>query len=277
MVSALSIQLTGNETDNLRSVHTSNLEAYELYVRARATPFPPVPVRIESARKMFLRVIEIDPEFAGGYAGVSAMMSFDAMWSHVDTTQAIEQALAIAQKAISVDKTFGGSYTALGMALMNRRQYADAIIAAREAITRQPNDADAHVYLGLILGLDGQYTAAIDAINQAIRLNPLFFNGPYLNVRGQTQLLAEDYRAAIGTFVENIERNGPVGPPALCWGAAAYAQVGDKQEAERLTARLKKRFPNFTMTNWNYLTLIRDDVVRDKIIGLMQSAGVPVS
>ena len=165
---------------------------------------------------------------------------------------------------------------------MNRRQYADAIIAAREAITRQPNDADAHVYLGLILGLDGQYTAAIDAINQAIRLNPLFFNGPYLNVRGQTQLLAEDYRAAIGTFVENIERNGPVGPPAICWGggggaAAAYAQVGDKQEAERLTARLKKRFPNFTMTNWNYLTLIRDDVVRDKIIGLMQSAGVPVS
>ena len=278
VVSALSIQLTGNETDNLRSVHTSNLEAYELYVRARATPFPPVPVRIESARKMFLRVIEIDPEFAGGYAGVSAMMSFDAMWSHVDTTQAIEQALAIAQKAISVDKTFGGSYTALGMALMNRRQYADAIIAAREAITRQPNDADAHVYLGLILGLDGQYTAAIDAINQAIRLNPLFFNGPYLNVRGQTQLLAEDYRAAIGTFVENIERNGPVGPPAICWGgAAAYAQVGDKQEAERLTARLKKRFPNFTMTNWNYLTLIRDDVVRDKIIGLMQSAGVPVS
>ena len=107
VVSALSIQLTGNETDNLRSVHTSNLEAYELYVRARATPFPPVPVRIESARKMFLRVIEIDPEFAGGYAGVSAMMSFDAMWSHVDTTQAIEQALAIAQKAISVDKTFG--------------------------------------------------------------------------------------------------------------------------------------------------------------------------
>ena len=193
VVSALSIQLTGNETDNLRSVHTSNLEAYELYVRARATPFPPVPVRIESARKMFLRVIEIDPEFAGGYAGVSAMMSFDAMWSHVDTTQAIEQALAIAQKAISVDKTFGGSYTALGMALMNRRQYADAIIAAREAITRQPNDADAHVYLGLILGLDGQYTAAIDAINQAIRLNQLFFNGPYLNVRGQTQLLAEDW------------------------------------------------------------------------------------
>jgi adenylate cyclase len=274
VVSALSVQLTSSETDSLKTVHTNNLDAYELYVRARATPFPPVPDRIESARKMFAQVIELDPEFAGGYAGVSAMMSFAAMWSHTDPTEIVDQALAMAQQAISVDETFGWSYTALGMALMHRHQYADAIAAAREAITRQPSDADAHVYLGLILGLDGQYAAAIDAINQAIRLNPLFFNGPYLNCRGQTQLLAQDYVAATDTFRENVERNGPVGPPALCWGAAAYAALENKQEAERLTARLTEGFPGFTMTNWNYLSLIRDAGARDRVVGLMRDAGV---
>jgi TolB-like protein len=275
VVGALSVRLTSSETDNLRTVHTSNLDAYELFVRARATPYPPVPDRIESARKMFAQVIELDGQFAGGYAGVSIMMSAHAMWTHDDPTEIVEQAFAMAQKAISVDETFGWSYTALGLALMHRHQYADAIDAAHKAITHQPNDADAHVYLGLILGLDGQYAAAIDATNQAIRLNPLFFNGPYLNVRGQTQLLAQDYDAAIETFRENIERKGPVGPPALCWGAAAYAALGAERDAAELTARVVENFPGFTMTNWNYLSLIRDVDVRDKVIGLMRDAGVP--
>ncbi|NQU71606.1 MAG: tetratricopeptide repeat protein [Rhodospirillales bacterium] len=274
VVSALSVQLIGNEADNLKTIHTNNLEAYELFVRARATPYPPVPERIESARKMFMQVVELDPDFAGGYAGVSSMMSFGAIWRHDDTSDMIEQALEAAYKAISVDEAFGWSYTALGMALMHRGQYAEAIAAAREAITRQPNDADAHGYLGFILGVDGQCAAGIDAVNQAIRLNPLFFNGPYLNLRGQSQVLAEDYRAAIDTFSENIERNGPIGPPALCWGAAAYEALGLKEEAGRLTARLAEEFPRFTMTNWNYLSLIRDDDMRQRITRLMKDAGV---
>ena len=274
VVAALSVQLTSRETDNLKIIHTSNLDAYELFVRARTTPFPPTPKRIESALEMFTQVIELDPEFAGGYAGVSAMMSFNAMWGHADATEAIDQALDMARKAIAVDDTFGWSYTALGMALIHRHLYADAIAAARDAITRQPNDADAHAFLGLILGLDAQCGAGIDAVNQAIRLNPLFFNGPYLNIRGQTETLAEDYAAAIESFRQNLERKGPVGPPALCWVAAAYAGNGQMREAKQLTARLEEEFPVFTMTNWNYLSLIRDEAMRARLVELMRAAGV---
>lgn len=275
VVAALSVQLTSSETDNLRAIHTSNLDAYELFVRARATPYPPVPERLESARKMFEQVIELDPEFAGGYAGVSAMTSFTAMWSHEDTTDAIMRALIMAKKAIAMDATFGWSYSALGLAHLNRHEFPEAIAAGRTAITRRPNDADAHAFLGLILGLDGQYAPAIDLLNRAIRLNPLFVNGPYLNMRGQTQLLAENYQAAIDSYRENVDRGGPVGPPALCWGAAAYAGLGLTREAAQLTTDLRTNFPRFTMTNWNYLTLFRDATVRDRVVELMRKSGVP--
>lgn len=274
VVAALSIKLTSSEVDNLKTVHTSNLDAYELFVRARATPFLPVPERIESAREMFERVIDLDPEFAGGYAGVSSMLSFGAMWAHGDTTDLVARAREMACQTISVDPSFGWSHTAMGMAELHLHRYAEAITSAREAINRQPNDADAHAFLGLIVGLDGQHAASIAAIDQGIRMNPLFFNGPYLNMRGQTQLLGELYDAAVESFRENTARGGPIGPPALCWGAAAYAGHGDIDEARRLTARLGEAFPKFTMTGWNYLSLIREDHVRERVLGLMRDARV---
>ena len=110
---------------------------------------------------MFETVIKMDPGFAGGYAGVSAMLSLGAMLSHVDASEPIAQAVKMAQKAVSVDETFGWSYTSLGMALLHRKQYDDAIAAALEAITRQPSDADAYAFLGLIQGLGGQYAAGV--------------------------------------------------------------------------------------------------------------------
>jgi adenylate cyclase len=156
IVSEFSDLLSGSKSDNFRAVHTSNLDAYELYVQARAAPYPPVPKRIEIARQMFAKMIEIDPDFAGGYAGMSSMMNFSAMWGHGGPTEEINSAIELARKAISVDETFGWSYTALAMAIIHRNQYEEAIAAAHEAIARQPNDADVHVFAGLILGLDGR-------------------------------------------------------------------------------------------------------------------------
>jgi len=274
VVSALSIQLTRGESDNLKHVHTRNLEAYELFVRARTTPYPPIPERIDSAREMFEKVIELDPNFAGGYAGVSSMLSFNAMFSHVDESKAIERAIELAQKAISVDETFGWSYTSLGMAVLHRKQYKDAISSAREAVSRQPNDADAYAYLGLILGLKGQYAESISSINRAIRLNPQFIHGPYLNLRCQSHLLDQDYSAAVKSFQENVNQQGPVGPPVLCWGAAAYVALGQQKEAIELVSRLRTEFPKFNTTNWNFPTLIYEATARERVIDLMHTAGV---
>jgi len=125
------------------------------------------------------------------------------------------------------------------------------------------------------MGFDGNYLEAIDEINHAIKLNPQFINGPYLNMRGQIEMLAGDYENGIETFVENTGRGGPAGPPALCWGAACYAGANRKSEAEELVGRLLAMMPSFSLKNWNYLDLIGDAGVREKVIGLMREAGVP--
>ena len=275
VVSALSVRLRGDEDDRLRRVHVRNLDAYELFVRARATPFPPIPPRIAAAREMFEQVIAMDPEFAGGYAGLAWMLAFGVMFGHGDAGEAAARAEALARKAVAVDDSFGLSHTALGLALLVQGRHDAAIAAVDDAVARQPNDADAHNFRGIILALAGCAQEGIAPTERAHRLNPQFVNGPYLNVRGIVMAMAGDYEGAVRSFAENRARNGPVGPPVLTWGAAALWTLGRHDEARRTAAELDAGFPGFRLDNWTFLNLIRDPEERDRALALMREAGVP--
>jgi adenylate cyclase len=275
VVSALEVRLKGDESARLQRVHTRNLDAYELYVRAKSTPYPPLPERIEAAREMFEQVVELDPDFAGGYAGVSWMLGFSAMFGHFDAGETAARALALARKAIEVDDAFGWSYITLALALQLQGKHEEAIAAADEAVARQPNDADAQAYRGMILALAGRPELGIEPIERAIRLNPQFINSPYLNLRTCIMLLARDHDGAVRSYEENLRRHGPVGPPVLSWAAAAYWALGREDDAGRAAARLMARFPAFRLENWNFFKMLKSHEDRRQIHDLMAAAGLP--
>ena len=275
VVSALAVRLRGDESARLQRVHTRNLDAYELYVRAKSTPYPPVPERIDAARKMFEQVIDLDPEFAGGYAGVSWMLVFGATWGHSNPGEAAARAVALARKAVEVDDTFGWSYTALALALQLQGKHEEAITAADEAVDRQPNDTDAQAYRGIILAFAGRPELGLEPVERAIRLNPQFVNGPYLNLRCAILLLARDYDGAVRSYEENIERHGPVGPPVLSWAAAAYWALGRRDDAGRAAAQLAARFPAFRLKNWDFFKMLKSHEDRHLIHDLMRAASLP--
>jgi tetratricopeptide (TPR) repeat protein len=224
---------------------------------------------------MFEQVIEMDPAFAGGYAGLAAMLGFGSLFAHGDCSAAIDRAVDLARKAIAVDETFGWAYTALALALMQQGEYDDAIAASQQAIERQPSDADARAYRAIVLGISGRPGEAIECVDEAIRLNPRFVNGPYLNIRAQVSMIAADYEAAVQSLKRNIRRQGPVGVPALCTGAASYWALGRTEEAHAMVQRLASQFPEFRLGTWNFLTIPRDPDVRERVTELMRAAGVP--
>jgi adenylate cyclase len=275
VVSALAVRLKGDEGARLQRVHTHNLNAYELYVRAKSTPYPPIPERIDAAREMFERVVEMDPDFAGGYAGVSWMLGFSAMWGHFDAGETAARAAELARKAVEADDSFGWSYVSLGLASLLQGRHEEAIAAVDEAVARQPNDADAHAYRGIILALSGRPELGVEPVERAIRLNPQFINGPYLNMRCIIMAMAQDYEGAVRSFEENIARQGPVGPPVLTWAVTAYWALGKREDAERVAAQLATGFPAFRLKKWNFFKLLRSPKDRQRIHDLMRAAGLP--
>ena len=275
VVKALSITLSPKENEVLKKVHTQNLDAYELFVRARVTPYPPLPEKIKLAAGMFSQVIEMDPEFAGGYAGVSSMLSFGSMWGHSKEQKTVDQALELANKAISIDDTFAWSYTARATALLVTGRHDEALLAVEKGISLQPSDADAHAFYGFIQSNCGRYEGAIDSIDRAIRLNPQFYYGPYLNMRGHGNLLAGNYSAAVADFTENVERNGPFGPPAYCWFATALMANGQIEESQKMVEKITTQFPAFRISGWDFLDLIQHSEIRGKLVEMMIATGIP--
>jgi adenylate cyclase len=107
---ALEVALTPGESERLAQTPTDNLEAYDVYLRARNTRWPPTRLNLLSARTAFERVIEMDPTFAGGYAGKSLTHSFAALYGYGNERNDAATAMELAQRAVKLGQDFARSY-----------------------------------------------------------------------------------------------------------------------------------------------------------------------
>ncbi|MEX0338059.1 MAG: adenylate/guanylate cyclase domain-containing protein [Arenibacterium sp.] len=275
VVSELSVTLTKSEAEQVQAVHTQDIAAYELFVQAKAMPFPPVPARMKAASELFQQVVEKAPDFAGGYCGLAWMIGFKALWSHDDPVALGMRAEALAYKAISVDKSFSFSYTVLGLALLAQRRFDECLENVDKAILLSPNDADSHVFAAVMHSMCGNNERAIAHAEKSFRLSPNFVNGPYLNVICHTNFMAGNFEDAVTAFETNRSRGGPLGPPAFCWAAASYRNTGRQDAARQVVDQLTSGFPGFHLEDWNFLALIQDDERREQVRSQFLEAGIP--
>ena len=201
--------------------------------------------------------------------------AFFPAFDHEDPTDRVDRGYELAQKAISLDESFALSYCALGSVHLMRKEHDAAVKAGQLAVDRQPSDAEAYSRLAVFHGFNGDWQQAADACDVARRLNPLFVNGPYLNIKHMSLAVCGRYSASIEAFEENLQAGGPVGPPALVFAAASYHALGRAEDAERCRSQLEAGFPAFRLRGWNYTKLIRNEFNRDQVIAHMQAAGIP--
>jgi TolB-like protein/class 3 adenylate cyclase len=115
VVKAMAVTLKSGEHERLFQKHTTSIEAYDVFIRARRTVDVPTQASIEEGEALFRRVIELDPEFAGGYAGLSFNYSVKARFGFgTSRSEDTRRSLELANQAIGVDPRFGWSYVALG-------------------------------------------------------------------------------------------------------------------------------------------------------------------
>ena len=256
---------------------TPNREAHDLFLRAKRIA-PTAAEQLLDARKMFQRVIEFDPEFAGGYAGLSWTYSLAVLHGfsktlHDDTEKAFE----LSQKAISVDDSFGWSHNALAGAYLVRGQNDQAVAVAKRAVDLQPSDPDAYAYYGLYLMWAGRAEEAIAPIKKSLRLNPrvAFSTGPYLNFSGIAYFTAGRYEEAIAAFEENAKRGGAIGVENLAYSAAAYSELGQGDKAKARVQELLKKYPDFSLRSWAWLRQYKTLGDWKRLLGVFRKAGLP--
>jgi len=257
--------------------HTPSQEAQDLFLRAKRIT-PASEEQVLDARRMFQKVIELDPRFAGGYAGSSWTHSLAVLHGFSKSLREdTERAFELAQKAMAVDDSFGASHNALAGANLVRGQNEQAVAVAERAVELQPNDADAHAYLGLYLMWAGRADEAIAPIKKSLRQNPqvAFSTGPYLNFSGFAYFTAGRYKEAITAFEENAKRGGPSGVEVLAYAAAAYSELGQEEEAKTTVQELLEKYPEFSLRSWTWLRLYKNLEDWKRLLDIFRKAGLP--
>jgi adenylate cyclase len=276
VASALTVALKPEEGERLSRTPTENIEAYDIFLRTRAALWPPTRENLLTARSAYRRITEIDPSFAGGHAGQSMTHAFSVMFGHSERPEEDARlALELANAAVALDDGFAHAHSALGLGHTAMGQHDEAIVCARRAVELQPGDADAHLFSAFTLMFAGQAEDAHEAITTALRLDPQYVNGPYLNVLGIVCFFAERYEEAIGAFKRNVDRGGPLGAPAVAFRTAAYCAAGQMEEAKESAQALLSFFPGFSLARFRMLHMFKNPEDTERIIGALRKAGVP--
>jgi len=229
------------------------------------------------AQNLFRQSIVLDPQFASAhsrlaYAIVLGMVYFD----NAPEPQLLDEALALAKRAIELDDQDANSYFTIGRVHLARREYDLAIEALEYAIELNPSLAVSYCGLGDSLAYEGRLDEAIEQFETAINLSPHDpFRWAFYSYRSLAHLFRGDFEQA-ATWARNAAKI----PNAQYWArahlVAALGHLGQREQAAAALQDLLKIKPDFSLAfaEKQLFYLKRQDQIATYMEGLRKSGVV---
>jgi TolB-like protein/Tfp pilus assembly protein PilF len=200
----LQAKLTGEEKALIAAQPTSDLTAYELYLKGRSLWSKRGGENLRQAIAFYEQAIARDTNYALAYSGLAEAYLLLPQYAVAAPREAFPKAKAAALKALQLDDKLAEAHTALAGVLSADRDTAGSISEFQRAIALNPNYATAHHWYGYgTLRAIGWFDEAIAEGTRAIELDPL---SPIMNANlGETLLYAHRYDEAIAQFHKTLE------------------------------------------------------------------------
>jgi TolB-like protein/DNA-binding winged helix-turn-helix (wHTH) protein/Tfp pilus assembly protein PilF len=247
--------------------YNTNLEAYELYLKAQTLVNNRGPWDKSELRKsieLFEEVIAKDPNFAPAYAGIAHAYT----WSNIGgipppTAQLMR---AASEKALQLDPLLAEAYDTKGLVYMQDLAWGEAEMAFRRAIQLNPNlSVPREDFALVVLFSQGKVEEAVQQLSTALKLDPLSqeirkdlalvlpsvgrYDEAFDNCR---RVLAVDpsdsyaeqlcgrvllHQGKLNEAIASYEKLAKRGPGGEHWLGYALAKVGRRAKAEELASR----------------------------------------
>jgi adenylate cyclase len=274
IVEALAVKLSRVEEQDLKRGGTTNLEAYESWLRARQLLGRGTPETIAEARALNRRALELDPNFSAPHVGLAFAAVSDYVNAWVpDPSGALDEGERWARRALELDDRQPGGHVALGNVLVWRRRYDQALAALHRSVELDHNYAQGHALLGMALMYSGHPTEALASLGMAMRLDPHFPN-ILLHLSAQAEFSLEHYEVAAGHLAERIVRN-PNTDASRMLLASCYGHLGRIEEAQAAWAGLLKVNPGFSLAQREAVLPYKNPSDFQRILDGLTKAGLP--
>lgn len=278
VVSAIAPRLEQAEIERAKRKRTESLDAYDYFLRGLSFMFQWSRAANDEALALFLKAIDLDPNFASAYglAGRCYSRRKAAGWT-VDRQFETREAERLARRAIELGRDDAVALCSGGIVIAFVLGDLEGGLACIErSLALDPNLAIAWYLRGWVAVWLGRSDDAIKSQAQAMRLSP--HDPQIFNMQAGTaagHFLAGRYADAL-SWAEMSIRSQPDSILSTAVAVASAGMVGDREAAARAVAQLQRVVPGVKVSDVTreVFTIRRaEDLVRWE--DGMRKAGIP--
>lgn len=169
----IEITLAPQEEQQLSKTTPVNPEANEAYLRGRYFLNRYTTADFQKALVYFKQAVDIDPDFALGWASLAGTHLVIAYFGDAPPHEAILQARVAALRALELDKQLSGAYAALGWVRLYTWDWPGAGEAFEDALRLNPNDAVTYHGYADYLTLTGRPEEGLVQVKRGRSIDPM--------------------------------------------------------------------------------------------------------
>jgi adenylate cyclase len=222
---------------------TTDLTAYDLYLRALAFRFPGNREGVVAALDLLGRAIERDPNYASALASAALchMQLHVSGWS-TDPDREQNNGVNLARRALQITRDDPNVLVWAGYVLAYFGEDIDAAIELIDhALSLNPSFAHGWYWSGWLRLWAGQPELAVGHLETSLRLSPHFRAHTFLGI-GVGYLLTQRFEEAAAMLRRTLQEH-PGWPPTYRFLAACYAHLARIDDAREIIERLRAITP----------------------------------
>ncbi|HYV86107.1 MAG TPA: protein kinase [Patescibacteria group bacterium] len=255
IVRALQVTLGPDEAARARVAGTTDLRAFELYLRGQKLFDLTGRKNWNAARENFLRAIELDPKYVKAWSGVTWTAGF--LYMYVESTpENLKQAQHASATALALAPGSADAHAARGLTLMLSRQYDAADQEFATALSIEPRNYEAHYFRARGYFTQGKLEEAAREFKAAMDARPEDYQSValYVTVLSGIKGREKEVREALQHAVELTRARLEVEPDdvrASYMGGGALVQLGQVEEGLAMVQRAVAIDPSDPGTLYN--------------------------
>jgi TolB-like protein len=195
--------ITPQEKQLIEKTHTTNLEAYDAFLKGEFYRKKVNQNDLETALKYYKIALEKDPDYAQVYCGIVISYAEFQEMGYLSPSEVMPKMYAAIMTAMKLDSTLADVHDGLANYYNAKWDWNSSESEFQKAIRINPNYADARSDYSIILSRLGRTTEAMEQIGLALKLSPydLYIKGTY----GFDLLWARRFNEAISVSREVLK------------------------------------------------------------------------
>ena len=280
VASILAAHVSKAEVERTLLKPPKNWHSYDYYMRAAetyATFHRPMQVAtIYETRRLLKECLALEPMFARAHVLYSAtqVSTWTLALDHDHRNPTIlESAREWAEKAVQLDPNLPEAHAQMGYVLGYMGKPDAAVAKFERAIALNPNFTDWR--FAAVLAWAGQAERAVNIAKAHLRVDPfaLPIARAYL---GLSYLMLRRYGEAVTTLRDFVSQS-PNHRPGRCWLTAAYAHLGQLEDARSQAAHVLRIDPDFISVGYRKLAAFWRPADVEHVIDGLRKAGLMVA